>query len=268
MADAVVAAGIAIRDIRNPMFLRLKDLDMVTAADILSARIIEETLRRKYLNDAISAEDREHLSGTSGYEYFVDPVDGTKNYFMHPMQVPIYSVSIALQHMHETVAGVVFHPPVGDLYYAIKRGGSFGIRLPQKDIFPEELRILMASAKRLDVANQETKIPQVLFETPSSRLPRQVQDEYWRQIAEINRTYRTRSLGCGSLSICYVAGCNDIAAAVDFSGTTKPYDILAAEIIARESGAVVRHLPISHSDIGRYVVAKPDFWENIRSIVE
>ncbi len=267
MADAVVAAGKVIRNLRNPMLLQLKVSDMVTEADILSARIIEETLRRIYPNDAISAEDREHLSGTSGYEYIVDPIDGTKNYFMNPMQVPMYSVSIALRYGDQIVAGVVFHPPVGDLYYAIIGGGSFGISISNQDIVLEELRSLMASAKELNVRNQKTEIPQILFETPSNRLPRQLQDTYWRQIAEINRTYRTRALGCGSLSICYVAGCNDIAAAVDFSGTTKPYDVLAAELIARESGATVKYLPIPHSETVRYVVAKPDIWEGIRNIV-
>ncbi|HMQ46972.1 MAG TPA: inositol monophosphatase family protein [Saprospiraceae bacterium] len=54
--------------------------------------------------------------------WIIDPLDGTTN-FLH--QVPIFSISIALQQAGEIVLGVVYEANRQECFYAWKGGGAF-----------------------------------------------------------------------------------------------------------------------------------------------
>ncbi len=269
MIFAAVSAGTELEKTRNSELIREKILDIVTTADMSSAATIQRILIERYPNDSIDQEDTTLRKGTSDYRFVVDPLDGTKQYFMSPMQIPIYCVSLALQQEKETLIGVVYDPVARDLYYASKGNGAFGVRLSNiEEMKGSELKEFLKMSMQLDVSNQETKRPQVLIELPSTKLSENIQDKYWEQIKKITPiAYRLRALGTGPLSICYVAGCNDVGAAIDFSGTTKIYDLLAAELIADESGAKVLHLNSHDPENVRYLVAKPNVFDQLVSIV-
>ncbi|MDO5604834.1 MAG: inositol monophosphatase family protein [Paracoccus sp. (in: a-proteobacteria)] len=97
--------------------------DFVSRADREAERIIKEELRGArpnygWLGEETGAEDGEDPTR----RWIVDPLDGTTN-FLHGL--PHWSVSIALEHKGEIIAGVVFDAAKDELFTAEKGGGAW-----------------------------------------------------------------------------------------------------------------------------------------------
>ena len=54
--------------------------------------------------------------------WIIDPLDGTTNF---NQGLPVFSVSIALQHNGVTVVGVVYAPYLGEMFTALKGNGAY-----------------------------------------------------------------------------------------------------------------------------------------------
>ena len=95
--------------------------DVVTRADKESEAYIVQAILGRYPGHGILGEEG-GVMGTEGsdYRWVIDPLDGTTNY---SQGLPIFSVSIALQHQGETVVGGVYAPYLGELFWASKGGG-------------------------------------------------------------------------------------------------------------------------------------------------
>ncbi len=97
--------------------------DLVTNADLRSERLILDSIRSRFPNDATLAEE----SGAEGLErsdrvWIVDPLDGTTNYAHgHPM----FSVSIALWSRETPLLAVVHAPRLGETYWAAAGQGAY-----------------------------------------------------------------------------------------------------------------------------------------------
>lgn len=75
------------------------------------------------LPDAVFLTEEETVEQKKGeYRWIIDPLDGTTN-FLH--QVPMFAVSVALQHHDQTVLGVVYEVNRSECFYAWKGGGAF-----------------------------------------------------------------------------------------------------------------------------------------------
>ena len=99
------------------------DFDVVTEADKASEQMIIDSIRRAYPTHSILSEESGISSaGESEWMWVIDPLDGTTNF---KQGLPVYSISIALQHMGETVVGVVYAPYLGEMFHAVKGGGAF-----------------------------------------------------------------------------------------------------------------------------------------------
>jgi myo-inositol-1(or 4)-monophosphatase len=97
-------------------------LDLVTAADTASEEVIVGEIRRQFPDYAILAEEGGRTGNAeSEFLWVVDPLDGTTN-FAHGL--PLYSVSIALLHRGEIIAGGVFAPAMGEMYLAARGHGA------------------------------------------------------------------------------------------------------------------------------------------------
>jgi len=57
-----------------------------------------------------------------GYNWVIDPVDGTTNLIY---SLPLYAISIGLLHNLEPVLGVVFNPASGEMFSGVKGGGAY-----------------------------------------------------------------------------------------------------------------------------------------------
>jgi myo-inositol-1(or 4)-monophosphatase len=102
--------------------------NLVTEMDGRAEALIVDQLRRHFPDDAVLAEERGAMPGTSGRRWIIDPLDGTTNY---AHGVPVYAVSIALEIAGRVVVGVIYDPNQDELFSAQLDAGAFlnGIRL-------------------------------------------------------------------------------------------------------------------------------------------
>ena len=96
--------------------------DVVSRAD----REVEDLLRAAILSafpdDGILGEEAAATSGTSGYTWVIDPIDGTMPFLSG---IPQWCVAIALVQDQRTVAAVTFAPAMGCLFSAQRGKGAF-----------------------------------------------------------------------------------------------------------------------------------------------
>jgi myo-inositol-1(or 4)-monophosphatase len=97
------------------------EIDLVTEADETAERTIVETLRDRFPDDAVLAEEGSNVVSTSGRLWIVDPLDGTVN-FSHAY--PIFGVSIALEIDGVVEVGVVLQPVLDELFVAVRGAGA------------------------------------------------------------------------------------------------------------------------------------------------
>lgn len=94
------------------------DVDVVTATDHDSERLIRELIRAQRPDDAFLGEEGDDEDGTTGVRWIIDPIDGTVNFVYG---LPEYAVSIAAEVDGVVVAGVVVNAATGVEYTAHRR---------------------------------------------------------------------------------------------------------------------------------------------------
>jgi myo-inositol-1(or 4)-monophosphatase len=116
--------GIINRATRNLDIIGVKEKaanDFVSEVDREAEQSIIRTLREAYPDHAILAEES-GASGSSDYQWIIDPLDGTTN-FIHGF--PQYAVAIALMHKGTVTQAVVYDPGRNDLFTASRGRGAF-----------------------------------------------------------------------------------------------------------------------------------------------
>jgi myo-inositol-1(or 4)-monophosphatase len=95
--------------------------DFVSEVDREAEQTIIRALHEAYPDHSILAEES-GASGTSEYQWIIDPLDGTTN-FLHGF--PQYAVSIALKHRDVITQAVIYDPTRNDLFTASRGRGAF-----------------------------------------------------------------------------------------------------------------------------------------------
>jgi len=194
--------------------------DLVTRADHLSEDLIVGLLRERFPDHGILAEEGTLHKGDE-YRWIIDPVDGTTN-FAHG--VPLFAVSIGLEHRGRLVAGVVYHPPMGELFYADRGHGAF-LRASGTD---EALAVSEIAA--VGEAVVATGLPYDIRETGSNVA----------NIARLARVAReVRILGAAALHLAYVAAGRMEAF---WEPALNPWDLAAGALLVEEAGGRMSHM--------------------------
>ncbi|GAG40525.1 unnamed protein product, partial [marine sediment metagenome] len=99
------------------------DNSPLTAADLEADRILKETLTKNFSDYGwLSEETRDHPSRLECRRvWIVDPIDGTREF---TMQIPEYAISVALAERGEPILGVICNPSTGELFEAVRGGGT------------------------------------------------------------------------------------------------------------------------------------------------
>ena len=189
-------------------------IDIATQMDHASEKLIVDAILAARPNDGIIGEEGANRESTSGVTWVIDPVDGTVNYFYG---LPGWSISIAVKDENGVLAGVVHSPTTNSTWKASRGGGAFlnDVRIECNN--PIELnRALLSSGFAYDVASRYEQLKIV-----NALLP---------QIRDLRR------IGSAAADICHVA-----TGLVDgyFETGLMEWDLAAAELIAREAGAIV-----------------------------
>lgn len=208
--------------------------DFVTSADRKAEEIIREILTEARPNYGWLGEETGSSDGKDPTRrWIVDPIDGTTN-FLHGL--PHWSISIALEHKGEVIAGVVYDPVKDEMFTSEKGEGAW-----MND------RRLRVSARR--------EVSEMVFATG---IPFGTMDTLPETFADLSklmpRSAGVRRWGVASLDLAYVA-------AGRFDGFwergLQPWDIAAGVLLVREAGGLVGSIgekveatnPISHGNI-------------------
>jgi len=186
--------------------------DMVTRWDSASESLIVDALRAARPRDGIVGEEGARVDGTSGIDWYVDPIDGTTN-FLYGLGG--YAVSIAAADSTGPVAGAVFVPASRELFTAARGRGAFLGSTP----------ITCSTSTTLDTALVATG-----FSYDSDH--RRVQGS--RVGAMLPHVRDIRRLGAAAIDLCHVA-CGRVDAY--FEEHLQAWDLAAGLLIATEAGA-------------------------------
>ena len=205
---------------REKMAIDIKSgvADLVTEYDKNIQAKLEDGLK-KILPEAkfIGEEGSSDRLSDEGYEFVVDPIDGTTNFIK---DFHVSAISVALLKGKEAVAGVVYNPYLDEMFCAIKGQGAF------------------LNGKKISVSNQPLDKALVLFgSSPYNKelFPKtmEILTEYFHKALDIRRC------GSAALDLCYVA-CG--RAELYFELIVSPWDFAAGKLIVEEAGGVVTSL--------------------------
>lgn len=221
--------------------------DFVSKADLAAEKIIREELMEARPNYGWLAEEGGGAEGKDPTRrWIVDPLDGTTN-FLHGL--PHWSVSIALEHKGEVVAGVVFDPAKDEMFYAEKGQGAW---------LNDSQRLRVSARDRLIEAIFATGLP---FGGRAD-LPDTLQD-----LARILPTCAgVRRWGSAALDLAYVA-----AGRYDgfWERRLNPWDLAAGLVILREAGGLAEPIVPGRSilDEGEVVAANGVIYQKFAALV-
>ncbi|MDE6326225.1 MAG: inositol monophosphatase [Duncaniella sp.] len=226
LLDAIDIARNAGRTIR-PYFRsdrldihsKLNEADIVTAADKASEAIIVKSIKHLYPSHSILSEEMGAENHDSEYRWIIDPLDGTTNF---SAGIPVFAVSIGIEHNGTPVVGVVYDPVLDELFTAVKGQGAFLNGTP----------IHVKENDRLDRAVVSTGFPVDKNVNPDNNLD---------NVARVLPLVRgMRRLGSAAMDICYVAaGFTDAY----WEMILHEWDVAAALLILDEPGGESHRFP-------------------------
>ncbi len=191
--------------------------NLVTEYDLKSENSIIEFLKKEVPNSVFLAEE----SGKSvdydrnAIKWIIDPLDGTVNYAHN---IPIFCVSIAAEINNQIYIGVIYHPLLDELFYAIKGHGAYLNEIP----------ITVSTVDKFENAFLVTGFPY----RPGKSNYRSAQ----LFVDVVQRGIPIRRLGSAALDLAYVASGR-------FDGfwelELNPWDVAAGYLLVQEAGGLV-----------------------------
>jgi histidinol phosphatase-like enzyme (inositol monophosphatase family) len=127
IAAARLAAADTLRWFNSPTLVvdTKADASPVTQADRAAEAILRRQLLGAFPDDAFLGEETGATAGTSGYEWIVDPIDGTKSFIRG---VPLYATLVGCRQAGQGVLGVIAIPALDEMVYAARGAGAWHVR--------------------------------------------------------------------------------------------------------------------------------------------
>ncbi len=99
-----------------------QDLSPVTVADREAEALLRARLLGAFPDDGFLGEESGDVSGSSGFRWIIDPVDGTRNFVR---RIPLWGTLVGLEYKGQQIAGVVEVPALGHVYRALLGDGAY-----------------------------------------------------------------------------------------------------------------------------------------------
>ena len=218
--EAARAAGELLRrNFQEPLVVNSSEAhDIKLEIDVRTQTLITDLLLAKFPEHALYGEEGIVGDQESDYQWVVDPLDGTVNFFYG---IPHFCVSIALRFKGEIIVGVIYDPIRDELWTAQKGGAAM---LNGKPVRVSERADLSEAV--VSVGLSKTGV------TIAAGLPL-LQDM-------VHRARKCRLLGSAALDMAYVA-CGRFDAYVE-QGISL-WDIAAGWILVEMAGGTVEMKP-------------------------
>ncbi|WP_422747541.1 inositol monophosphatase family protein [Mycobacterium sp. WMMD1722] len=221
VSAAQAGADICLRRAGTPLAAQTKSAagDVVTAVDREAEAAVRAVLTAARPGDAIVGEELAPWAGTSGFEWVVDPLDGTTNY---TRRIPFFGTSVAVRSLSDGawLAGAVCAPALATTWSAAAGHGARAATGGAITDLP------------LDLPSTSARLIGTGLSYDPGRRRRQV-----RELGALLTDYTDmRRLGAAALDLCLVAqGSLDAFVEDDLA----VHDWAAGALIAQEAGAHV-----------------------------
>jgi myo-inositol-1(or 4)-monophosphatase len=190
-------------------------VDQPLSADQFIEKDILKALTERFPDDVINSEESAKLGGDGDFEWWIDPVDGTRNF---SRGLPLFCMSLGLCHRGQPVGGVIYAPSLSEMYHTIYGSGAF------------------KNGDPITVSN----LGSLSYSLMASGLPYQRREILSELITDIAAFVSTgvglRRTGSTILDLCWVAE-GRIDALWDRG--LHPWDLCAAGLLIREAGGQV-----------------------------
>jgi myo-inositol-1(or 4)-monophosphatase len=217
--EAAVEAGRFLREntgrVRIIQTKEGQERNLVSEVDRESERRIISRIRERFPDHGILAEEGGVGAEASDTCWVIDPLDGTTN-FLHG--IPVFCVTIGVEHRGELVCGVVYDPNFDELFTAEKGAGAFLNGSP----------ISVSRTQVLDKSMLVTGFPYDIASNPNHAIE--------RFVGMLRASRAVRRLGSAALDLCWVA-------AGRFDGfwevNLHPWDTAGGLLVVLEAGGQV-----------------------------
>lgn len=240
-------AGELVRSLHHPqVYAKEGHANFVTEADLASQRLLVEKLESLLPEAHFFAEEQKENTLRPGYNWIIDPIDGTTNFMRH---YPSCSISVGLVKDGAGVLGLVQNVWTGELFSAVKGRGAY------------------CNGQRIEAA--EVPLENSLIAFGSAPYYRELAEPTFAAVREIFlRCGDVRRSGSAALDLCHVAAgrCDGF-----FEGVLSPWDYCAASVILRESGALSGTLggrPLGYEKPMLVLAGSPAVFGELSRIVE
>ncbi|HEY3898568.1 MAG TPA: inositol monophosphatase family protein [Chthoniobacter sp.] len=226
--DAAARSAVAAGDYLNSHFGSTLAVNEFTAHDIkldLDVRtqeLITRQLLERFPDHALYGEEGIAGNQESDYQWIVDPIDGTVNYFYG---IPHFCVSIALRERGEIIVGVIYDPSRKEIWQ-VERGGTATLNGKPIQVSPRDK--LSDAVLSIGFAKSQ--------ETIAAGLPML---DYF-----ISRARKCRLMGSAALDMAYVA-CGRLDAYIESS--VSLWDVAAGKLLVEAAGGKVVMEPRSEN---------------------
>jgi myo-inositol-1(or 4)-monophosphatase len=192
--------------------------DIKLDLDVRAQTLITEILLRAFPDHAIFGEEGIAGNQASEWQWIVDPIDGTVNYFY---AIPHFCISIALRRGDDVQVGVIYDP-MRDEMWAVERGGKAPLNGTPIAV---SQRTRLSDAV-LSVGFSKTKT------TIAAGIP--LLEKY------VMKARKCRLMGSAALDLAYVA-CGRLDAYIEQS--VSLWDVAAGMILVESAGGKFKMTP-------------------------
>ena len=190
------------------------ELDLVTEVDVEAEHAICAVLKQFRPEDAIVSEEGDGQHGHSGFIWYIDPLDGTKNFVNRH---PFHAVAIGLEYKGKPVLGIVHDTHHDKNYFGAAWQKARGDDQP----------LILGSKKSLNTALVGTGFP------PAKQARLQIGQLLAKILPDVLDIRRS---GCPAMDFCAVAA-GQLDLYYEFG--LMPWDISAGRAVVLAAGGVV-----------------------------
>lgn len=218
--------------------------DWVSEADRNVETFIRERISRDWPDDGIFGEEHDDVQGTSGFDWVIDPIDGTTNFVNG---IPAWTIVLAGVAGGQTQIGVIHDPNVDETFEALRDDGA---RLNGSDMH-------VISGVSLDSGTVSVGY--------SNRAEARHVIPVIAALVERGAMYHRNA--SGALSLAYVAAGRLLGYVEEHMNA---WDCLAGQLLVEEAGGLVEEQDADEMirNGGRVIVGTKDVFEILVSIAD
>lgn len=201
------------------------EVDLVTAADRESEKLLVERLRARWPEHGIVGEEGTRARMDCEYRWYVDPLDGTTN-FAHGF--PVFCVSMGLEHRPAgtaaeadgaIVAAVIYDPLRDEMFLAEKGRGAY------------------LNGRRIQVSSTAGLAESLIATGFPSRKRHAIPNIHFYHEITL-RSHGVRRAGSAALDLAYTA-CGRLDGYWEFK--LNPWDTAAGALLVTEAGGTITY---------------------------